>query len=136
MWSEGSARGPAGKQENRAGRGGGAHRILPSRGSRQKSGACRCARKAGNPFQTTQWNRLSCRDQEVRLEGSGTVERLHVRSERGLLLSRMFPRQQSYVMCRDRRGDSTAWSGRGSQPSGRTSGPQRMVTVCGCSCPS
>ena len=26
----------------------------------------RCAGKAGNPFQTTQWNRLSCRDQEGR----------------------------------------------------------------------
>ena len=26
----------------------------------------RCARKAGNPFQTTQGNRLSCRDQEGR----------------------------------------------------------------------
>ena len=26
----------------------------------------RCAWKAGNPFQTTQWNRLSCRDQEGR----------------------------------------------------------------------
>ena len=25
----------------------------------------RCAGKAGNPFQTTQGNRLSCRDQEV-----------------------------------------------------------------------
>ena len=26
----------------------------------------RCAGKAGNPFQTTQWNRLSCSDQEGR----------------------------------------------------------------------
>ena len=26
----------------------------------------RCARRAGNPFRTTQWNRLSCRDQEGR----------------------------------------------------------------------
>ena len=26
----------------------------------------RCAGKAGNPFQTTQGNRLSCRDQEGR----------------------------------------------------------------------
>ena len=26
----------------------------------------RCARKAGNPFQATQGNRLSCRDQEGR----------------------------------------------------------------------
>ena len=31
----------------------------------------RCAGKAGNPFQTTQWNRLSCRDQEGR---SGSEE--------------------------------------------------------------
>ena len=32
----------------------------------------RCARKAGNPFQTTQGNRLSCRDQEGR-RGSDEV---------------------------------------------------------------
>ena len=33
----------------------------------------RCARKAGNPFQTTQGNRLSCRDQEGR-RGSEEAE--------------------------------------------------------------
>ena len=32
----------------------------------------RCTRKAGNPFQTTQGNRLSCRDQEGR-RGSDEV---------------------------------------------------------------
>ena len=32
----------------------------------------RCSRKAGNPFQTTQGNRLSCRDQERR-RGSDEV---------------------------------------------------------------
>ena len=32
------------------------------------TGVLRCAGKAGNPFQTTQGNRLSCRDQEGRAQ--------------------------------------------------------------------
>ena len=39
----------------------------------------RCAGKAGNPFQTTQGNRLSCRDQEGR-RGSDEAGPVHVNS--------------------------------------------------------
>ena len=38
----------------------------------------RCARKAGNPFQTTQGNRLSCRDQEGRRGSDEAVPGLSV----------------------------------------------------------
>ena len=35
-------------------------------GGARRAGVLRCAGKAGNPFQTTQGNHLSCRDQEAR----------------------------------------------------------------------
>ena len=41
---------------------------------RETSLILRCARKAGNPFQTKQGNRVSCRDQEGR-RGSNEVVR-------------------------------------------------------------
>ena len=52
---------------------------LPSMGSH------RCAGKAGNPFQTTQGNRLSCRDQEGRRSLTNTcqpLDELKVESEK------------------------------------------------------
>ena len=54
----------------------------------------RCARKAGNPFQTKQGNRLSCRDQERRTGSDEAVPGLSV-----------FPR--GYTACRGAFGGCT-----------------------------
>ena len=82
----------------------------------------RCAGKAGNPSQTTQGNRLSCRDQEGTrvLSPNGRGGWTPLRPLRGLQETRVV--SPFSPPDRDRRGDSLAWSGRGSRPSRRTSG--------------
>ena len=69
LWRRGVGWG-AGRSQSCVSLGGGAWnatpRSLPSLERKIRSRILRCAGKAGNPFQTTQGNRLSCRDQEGR----------------------------------------------------------------------
>ena len=57
---------------------------------RETSIILRCAGKAGNPFQTTQGNRLSCRDQEGRRGSDVVVLGTSVFSSSQISVSRNF----------------------------------------------